>query len=163
MLKTTLAAINQPHFANSSKTYFYQHHCDERKERDDHNSDSEESGSESSEEEDNLDDDSYPGRSPSPGNRLLPPISAPKSGAPATPRCRPAARSANTMIRNSRGSPVIRTADGTILDNRYTPDSPRATCNPTLLTRSGNNEDISMKNVDTTKIIEEFFDFNAAQ
>ncbi|KAG6884105.1 hypothetical protein C0993_001404, partial [Termitomyces sp. T159_Od127] len=163
MLKTTLAAINQPHFANSSKTYFYQYHCDKRKERDDHDSDSEESGSESSEEEDNLDNNSYPGRSPSPGNRPPPPISAPKSGAPATPCCCPAARSADTVIRNSRGSPVVRTADSTILDNRYTPDSPRATCNPTLLTCSGDNEDVLMKNIDATKITKEFFNFNAAQ
>ncbi|KAG6894933.1 hypothetical protein C0992_003907 [Termitomyces sp. T32_za158] len=56
MLKTTMAAINQPHFANSAKTHFYQCHRDKQDEQalnDSDNSDSDDNygGSDSEDQE----------------------------------------------------------------------------------------------------------------
>ncbi|KAG6881642.1 hypothetical protein C0993_000613, partial [Termitomyces sp. T159_Od127] len=165
MLKTTMAALHQPHIANSSKTYFYQRRRDERKEREKHESESE---SDFSDEEEFSEDDTHRGRSLSPHRAIARSLQhSPHPSQPVTvpsrTRSPPSAGISDAIVRNARGSPVVRAADGTISENRYAPDSPRATCNPALLNRAMAEEDVQMKSVDNSKVVEEFFDFSAAQ
>ncbi|KAG6863998.1 hypothetical protein C0993_009667, partial [Termitomyces sp. T159_Od127] len=161
MLKTTMAALHQPHIANSSKTYFYQRRRDERKEHEKHESESE---SDFSDEEEFLEDNTHRGRSLSPCRAIARSLqhSLPPSQPITVPSCTrspPSAEISDTIVRNARGSPVVRAADGTISENRYTPDSPCATCNPVLLNRAMAEEDVQMKSVDNSKVVEEFFNF----
>ncbi|KAG6884439.1 hypothetical protein C0993_011133 [Termitomyces sp. T159_Od127] len=159
-----MAALHQPHIANSSKTYFYQRRRDERKECKEYESESE---SDFSDKEEFLEDDTHRGRSISPRRTIArslqrsPPPNQPIM-VPSRTRSPPSAGISDTVVRNARGSPVIMAADGTISENHYAPDSPRATCNPTLLNHAMAKEDIQMKSVDNSKVMEEFFNSSAA-
>ncbi|KAG6882054.1 hypothetical protein C0993_012087, partial [Termitomyces sp. T159_Od127] len=165
MLKTTMAALHQPHIANSSKTYFYQCRRDERKEREEYKSKSE---SNFSNKEEFSEDETHCGRSISPRHAIAHsllwslPLNQPIT-VPSRNRSPSSAGISDTIVRNTRGSPVVRAADGTISENHYAPDSPHATCNPALLNCAVAKEDIQMKSVDNSKAVEEFFDFSVAQ
>ncbi|KAG6864076.1 hypothetical protein C0993_009450 [Termitomyces sp. T159_Od127] len=142
MLKTTMAALYQPHIANLSKTYFYQRRHDEHKEREEYESKSE---SDFSDEEEFLEDNTHHGRSLSLTVFSILCLLTNPSWFPAAPAVPPLPRFL------------------TPFENRYAPDSPCATCNPALLSHAVAEEDVQMKSVDNSKAVEEFFDFSAAQ